>query len=154
VAHVGSSSSRTASEVLLNTAGVSSNPATHETRLTTPISLGSSGGNNNDYDTSGNQIAGLLRRHAGLADQNSSGAQYLLSNNHVLARSDQASVGESIVQPGLIDDNCTPYGQARRRDNAGGHADGLAVAESSLDQCGRGDCGGELGCGEHGRKHS
>ncbi len=43
--------------------------------------------------------------------QNSSGTQYLLSCNHVLARSDQASVGESIVQPGLIDDNCTPYGQ-------------------------------------------
>ena len=29
----------------------------------------------------------------------------------MLARSDQASVGETIVQPGLIDDNCTPFGQ-------------------------------------------
>jgi len=35
-----------------------------------------------------------------------------LSNNHVMARSDQAALGENIVQPGLIDDNCTPYGQA------------------------------------------
>ncbi len=42
--------------------------------------------------------------------QNSSGTQYLLSCNHVLARSDQASVGEIIVQPGLIDNNCTPNG--------------------------------------------
>ena len=45
--------------------------------------------------------------------QYSNGTQYLLSANHVLARSDQAAVGdEIIVQPGLIDDNCTPYGQA------------------------------------------
>jgi hypothetical protein len=42
--------------------------------------------------------------------QDSAGKQYLLSNNHVLARSDQATAGENIVQPGLIDDNCTPFG--------------------------------------------
>jgi hypothetical protein len=32
--------------------------------------------------------------------------QYILSNNHVLARQDQAAVGEDISQPGLIDNNC------------------------------------------------
>src|SRR5215467_16032852 len=32
--------------------------------------------------------------------------QYILSNNHVLARSDQAVAGEDISQPGLVDDNC------------------------------------------------
>lgn len=32
--------------------------------------------------------------------------QYILSNNHVLARSDQASAGEDISQRGLIDNNC------------------------------------------------
>ncbi|HSE33489.1 MAG TPA: hypothetical protein VLA93_18090 [Pyrinomonadaceae bacterium] len=32
--------------------------------------------------------------------------QYVLSNNHVLARSDSASPGEDISQPGLIDNNC------------------------------------------------
>lgn len=31
---------------------------------------------------------------------------YILSNNHVLARSDQASPGEDISQPGLVDNNC------------------------------------------------
>ena len=31
---------------------------------------------------------------------------YILSNNHVLARSDQAVAGEDISQPGLIDNNC------------------------------------------------
>lgn len=32
--------------------------------------------------------------------------QYILSNNHVLARGDQAVAGEDISQPGLIDNNC------------------------------------------------
>ena len=36
------------------------------------------------------------------------GAQYALSNNHVLARVDQASAGEDISQPGLIDSGCQP----------------------------------------------
>lgn len=31
---------------------------------------------------------------------------YILSNNHVLGRSDQAGVGEDVSQPGLIDSNC------------------------------------------------
>jgi hypothetical protein len=116
VGTVGSSPSRTTSEVLLNTAGVTSNPATHEAQLPTPVSLGSSGGNNNDYDTvttkKGTQVQDCCGGTLGSLIQNSSGTQYLLSNNHVLARSDQAAVGETVVQPGLIDDNCTPYGQA------------------------------------------
>lgn len=33
-----------------------------------------------------------------------------MSNNHVLAQSDHANVGDAIVQPGLIDNNCTPSG--------------------------------------------
>lgn len=32
--------------------------------------------------------------------------QYILSNNHVLGRSDQAVAGEDVSQPGLIDNNC------------------------------------------------
>ncbi len=32
--------------------------------------------------------------------------QYILSNNHVLARGNQAVVGEDVSQPGLIDANC------------------------------------------------
>lgn len=32
--------------------------------------------------------------------------QYVLSNNHVLARGDQAVAGEDVSQPGLIDNNC------------------------------------------------
>lgn len=108
-----SSQSRTTAELLLNAAGVDSNPAAHQGRLSTPISLGSSGGNNNDYDatTSNGQttVSDCCGGTLGSLIQNTSGTQYLLSNNHVLARSDQASAGETIVQPGLIDDNCAPY---------------------------------------------
>ena len=110
VGTIGTSSSKTASQVLLNTAGISSNPATHQTQLATPIFLGSSGGSNVDYDTQGNQIVDCCGGTLGALIQNTGGTQYILSCNHVLARSDQASVGEMIVQPGLIDNNCTPNG--------------------------------------------
>lgn len=104
-------SARQSAEILLNTQGISSNPADHEKELATPVLLGSSGGNNTDYDTRGNQIVDCCAGTLGSLIQNSSGTQYLLSANHVLARSDQASVGEMIVQPGLIDNNCTPNGE-------------------------------------------
>ena len=34
--------------------------------------------------------------------------KYILSNNHVFGRSDQAAPGEDISQPGLIDNGCSP----------------------------------------------
>jgi hypothetical protein len=110
VATIGTSTSKEATKILLNTEGISSNPAAHQKELATPVLLGSSGGNNKDYDTKGDQIVDCCSGTLGSLIQNSSGTQYLLSCNHVLARSDQASVGEMIVQPGLIDNNCTPYG--------------------------------------------
>jgi hypothetical protein len=110
VATIGTSNSKEATRILLNTEGISSNPVAHQKEMATPILLGSSGGNNKDYDTKSNQIVDCCSGTLGSLIQNSSGTQYLLSCNHVLARSDQASVGEMIVQPGLIDNNCTPYG--------------------------------------------
>ena len=38
------------------------------------------------------------------------GSFYILSNNHVLARSDQALPGEPISQPGIIETNCSTIG--------------------------------------------
>jgi hypothetical protein len=110
VATIGTSNSKEATKILLNTEGISSNPAAHQKEQATPVLLGSSGGNNTDYDTQGNQVVDCCGGTLGSLIQNSSGTQYLLSCNHVFARSDQASVGELIVQPGLIDNNCTPYG--------------------------------------------
>ena len=110
VASVPGSASRTEAAVLLNTPGVTSNPATHQDALTAPMLLGSSGGNNSDFDQQGNTIVDCCSGTLGALLQDSSGRQYLLSNNHVLARSDHAAIGDTIVQPGLIDNNCTPNG--------------------------------------------
>ena len=110
VATAGGSESKTAAEVLLNTAGVSSNPAVHQGLMPVQMLLGASGGNNEDYDTRGNLIVDCCSGTLGALIEDTAGRQYLLSNNHVLAQSDQASVGDAIVQPGLIDNNCTPNG--------------------------------------------
>ncbi|MDR3792404.1 MAG: hypothetical protein P4L03_03395 [Terracidiphilus sp.] len=105
------STSVTATQILLNTSGVTSNPVTHEAEQSSAILLGSSGGNNKDYDTSGNQIVDCCSGTLGALVEDSAGRKYLLSNNHVLARSDRASVGDAIIQPGLIDNSCTPNGE-------------------------------------------
>jgi len=110
VASVPGSSTRTETAVLLNSSGVSSNPATHQNALAFPMLLGSSGGNNSDFDERGNTIVDCCSGTLGALLKDDSGREYLLSNNHVLARSDHASVGDTIVQPGLIDNNCTPNG--------------------------------------------
>ncbi len=112
VGTVGTSSSKTSTEVLLNTAGVNSDPTTHQSAQAGAVFLGSSGGNNLDYDTTVNngqtRITDCCGGTLGALIQNSSDTKYILSNNHVLARSDQASPGEDITQPGLVDDNCNP----------------------------------------------
>ncbi len=136
VATVGTSASKTSSEVLVNSAGVASNPVIHEGQLVTPVDLGSSGGNNNDYDTSGNQIVDCCSGTLGSLLEGSDGVQYLLSNNHVLARSDQATVGDRIVQPGLIDANCTPNGEQGSQTTVIGSLTGwlsLRSAETNAD---------------------
>ncbi len=62
--------------------------------------LGTSGGNANDTAAEyccGGTLGALV---------SIGGNDYILGNNHVLARSDQAAIGESILQPGLIDTDC------------------------------------------------
>ena len=110
VASVPGTPSRTEAAILLSSPGIASNPASHQEAFTGPIVLGSTGGNNNDFDENRNTIVDCCSGTLGSLIQDESGRQYLLSNNHVLARSDHAAVGDSIVQPGLIDNNCTPNG--------------------------------------------
>ena len=64
------------------------------------LNLGVSGGNVNDR-SSRFCCSGTLGSLVTFGGQ-----KYILSNNHVLARSDQASVGDDISQPGMIDANC------------------------------------------------
>ncbi len=40
----------------------------------------------------------------------SQGNQYILSNNHVLAKSNLATIGDPVNQPGMIDQNCQANG--------------------------------------------
>lgn len=105
---------KTQAAVLLNAAGIASNPGGHQGQTTALALLGASGGNNNDFDAQGNTIVDCCSGTLGSLVQDASGKQYLLSNNHVIARSDHANVGDAVVQPGLIDNNCTPYGDGGR----------------------------------------
>ncbi|MBA0088461.1 MAG: hypothetical protein HRJ53_26035 [Acidobacteria bacterium Pan2503] len=68
------------------------------------IKLGTSGGNQNDSSTSGNTITCCGGTLGSLVTRG--GTQYILSDNHVLARTDLAAIGESIIQPGLVDTRC------------------------------------------------
>jgi len=68
------------------------------------IKLGTSGGNQNDSSTSGNTITCCGGTLGSLVTRG--GTQYILSDNHVLARTDLAAIGESIIQPALVDTRC------------------------------------------------
>jgi hypothetical protein len=96
--------------VLLNASGISSSPAAHQARLAVPVQLGSSSGSNVDYDAAQGQLSDCCGGTLGALLQDTGGNQFVLSNNHVFARSDQSIPGETIIQPGLIDNGCTPYG--------------------------------------------
>jgi hypothetical protein len=103
--------------ILLNPE-ISSTPLTNQTAQTSLVQLGSSGSNNNDADlfqakTQGQAspsepsfISDCCGGTLGALVRDQNGDQYILSNNHVIAESDQASPGDAIVQPGLIDRNC------------------------------------------------
>jgi hypothetical protein len=70
-----------------------------------PVNLGTSGGNANDSSTSGNTITCCGGTLGSLVVRG--GTQYILSNTHVLARSDLATIADAIIQPGLVDANCS-----------------------------------------------
>ena len=71
-----------------------------------PVKLGTSGGDSLDLTKSGTTITCCSGTLGSLVQR--AGTFYILSNNHVLARSNQAKVGEPVTQPGLVDSNCNP----------------------------------------------
>lgn len=74
----------------------------NQSRQTGSVQLGTSGGNIKDSSSNfccSGTLGALLTR---------SGTQYVLSNNHVLAKSDKGTVGDAVSQPGLVDTNCAP----------------------------------------------
>jgi hypothetical protein len=65
----------------------------------------------NLFGTSGGNVKDISNLYCcsgtlGSLVQDSLGNKYILSNNHVLARSNSAAIGEDISQPGLIDNGC------------------------------------------------
>ena len=72
----------------------------NQVKQTPPVVLGASGGNIHDA-TAAFCCSGTL---GSLVTKG--GANYILSNNHVLADSDTATVGDAISQPGLVDVGC------------------------------------------------
>ncbi len=79
--------------------------ADHQALQVRPIQLGTSGGNIQDI-SSLYCCSGTL----GALVEDVSGAHYILSNNHVLARFNQGIAGELVNQPGMIDQNCLTNG--------------------------------------------
>lgn len=116
VNHSAANGSTSALHVLLNRNGLNSSPLANQAEQTSQVEMGSSGGNDNDYDTfqdkSGNPlIADCCGGTLGALVKDANGNEYILSNNHVLAESDQGKIGDTIIQPGLIDDACRPLDQ-------------------------------------------
>lgn len=72
------------------------------------MELGTSGGNIHASVVSGNSITCCGGTLGSLVVRN--GTNYILSNNHVLANSDSATIGDAIVQPGLVDNGCVSPG--------------------------------------------
>ena len=104
-------------KILLNNDNLTSSPSVNQAPQGGAISLGTSGGNDNDYDTyldhSGNPyIADCCGGTLGALVEDVAHNQYILSNNHVLAESDQAMIGDTIDEPGLIDNGCVPLSHA------------------------------------------
>lgn len=139
VGTIGSTTSKESANVLLNMQGVNSNPADHQAQMGTPVSLGGSGGDNEDFDTTTHSgqtyISDCCGGTLGALVKDANGNQYILSNNHVLARSDQASIGEAIVQPALIDNKpaCEPEGQGGNETPVGVLKGFVPIKSSSTD---------------------
>jgi hypothetical protein len=87
--------------ILIPPVGLADNGPGHRIDQQFPIQLGTSGGNINDISKGfcyGGTLGALVE---------DAGGQYILSNNHVLARTNLATNGEDIIQPGLIDQSPT-----------------------------------------------
>ena len=139
--------------VLVNTAGVTSNPAAHQGQLPATVLLGSSGGNNRGLRHARQQIVDCCSGTLGALVEDASKRAYLLSNNHVLAKSDHASVGDTIIAAWADRQQLHAAGRRRGR-SAGGLAHRLAAAQLEADQRRRGDCASHIAHGGRLRQHS
>jgi hypothetical protein len=68
-----------------------------------PINIGSK-----HRSTTTSSSAGHIGQQYQRLVQNKKGVQYILSNNHVLAKTNKGIISQRISQPGLIDTDCSP----------------------------------------------
>lgn len=113
VATVNGSGGTAPLRVLVENRGIVSDPVTHQAIQPGMAALGTSGGNDGDYDTyedanGDSYVADCCGGTLGALVEDAQKNEYILSNNHVLAESDHGHVGDTIDQPGLIDGACTP----------------------------------------------
>ncbi|MCP4204576.1 MAG: hypothetical protein GY769_21925 [bacterium] len=76
----------------------------HRRRQKRPIELGTSGGGFENFTVIPPDVACCGGTLGALLEKE--GRYFILSNNHVIARFNQAALGEAIGQPGLFDTNC------------------------------------------------
>ena len=97
------------SKLLLNSSGINTSPLDNQAAQTSAVHMGTSGGNNNDVDVdpTTNQVTDCASGTLGALVHDQASNLYILSNNHVLAESDQGAVSDTIIQPGLVDTGCT-----------------------------------------------
>jgi len=100
----------------------------------------------------GQPDCGLLRRHARFAHSEQQRHQYLLSNNHVLARSDQAPRVKPSCSPALLTTTARPTGKpAQHHTSRHVTAFFLEVGHHQRRRC---HCGRQLGSRQQERQHS
>src|SRR5215470_14630895 len=99
-------------------------PNDNHTAESAPIKLGSSGGNATDFVDSGGTRTCCSGTLGALVTRG--GSLFILSNNHVLNKSDAGAPGDKIQQPGLVDNQCDVSG-APIATNVGSEAEAPAL---------------------------
>ncbi len=81
-----------------------SGPKKHRKRQARPVKMGTSGGNVNDFTVDPPFVSCCSGTLGALLEKQ--GELYVLSNNHVLAKSNNAQLGDPVNQPGTLDNGC------------------------------------------------
>ncbi len=87
---------------------IADNGEAHQADQARPIMLGVSGSSIEFLEIGGSSYCYAGTLGALVEDAGDPNLIFVLSNNHVLARENAAAIGESVIQPGLLDENGVP----------------------------------------------
>ncbi len=93
--------------IIINTSAFALPVCNQTTTLTRPIPMGVSGGNINARQRVSRTLIECCGGTLGSLVVDKKGVDFILSNNHVLGRTNKSGKGDRIVQPGLVDTSCT-----------------------------------------------